>query len=76
MNGVVFNMKNPDATAADNHASWLELKLAEGWTLGETKDPIAKTHPCMVPYDELPKDQQTKDALYAAVVKTALAWCS
>ena len=27
------------------------------------KDPAAKTHPCMVPYADLPESQRRKDAL-------------
>jgi len=32
------------------------------------KDAVAKTHPCLVDYDDLPPAQQAKDALFAAVV--------
>jgi hypothetical protein len=37
---------------------------------GETKDPVKKTHPWMIPYDELPQIQKTKDKLFLAVVKS------
>jgi len=37
-------------------------------TLGETKDPDKKQHPCLVPYNELSKEQQIKDALFTAIV--------
>src|SRR5574343_725265 len=66
--GVCFHLDNPQATPADSHASWLELKRAEGWKYGPVKDPAAKLHPCMVPYDELPQAQRTKDYLFRAVV--------
>ena len=29
---------------------------------------FAIEHPCFVPYDQLPKEQQVKDALFVAVV--------
>lgn len=48
----------------ESHISWLEGKRAEGWTYGEVKDPDAKTHPCFVPYAELPPAQKVKDHLY------------
>ena len=66
--GVEFNLANPDAPASASHDSWLEQKRADGWAYGEVKDPEAKTHPCFVPYDELPKEQQAKDHLFKAVV--------
>lgn len=66
--GVCFHLNNPTATPADSHASWLELKRVEGWSYGPVKDAAAKTHPCFLPYDELPQAQRTKDYLFRAVV--------
>ncbi len=57
------------ATPAEQHAAWVADKLASGWRYGPTKNPDIKEHPCMVPYDQLPMDQQRKDALYLAVVR-------
>jgi hypothetical protein len=31
------------------------------------KDPEAKTHPCLVPYDDLPEYQQLKDRVFLAI---------
>jgi hypothetical protein len=47
-------------------------KKREGWVYGEEKNAEEKTHPCMVPYDQLPKEQQFKDALFGAVVRSVL----
>lgn len=66
--GVEFCLANPDAPPSANHDSWLKVKEADGWVYGETKDPEAKTHPCMVPYERLPVNQQKKDALFKAIV--------
>jgi hypothetical protein len=48
-------------------------KVRDGWVYGELKDPDATppTHHCMVPFDELPKVQQIKDALFRAIVHAA-----
>lgn len=66
--GVAMHLANPDATPEQSHEAWLQHKLADGWTYGETKDPEKKLHPCCVPYDELPQEQKSKDYLFKAVV--------
>jgi hypothetical protein len=52
--GVKMHLQNPNAGPEASHESWMEQKLADGWTYGETKDPEAKTHPCLVPFHALP----------------------
>lgn len=66
--GAEFTLDNPDAGDSASHDSWLAEKARDGWVHGEVKDPEAKTHPCIVPFDELPLEQQTKDALFRATV--------
>lgn len=68
VNGVLFNLTNPNAPASASHDCWLEEKRANGWVWGLEKDTELKTHPCFVPYEELPKAQQVKDHLFKAVV--------
>ena len=65
--GVEFRAKNPSATAASMHQSWLDEKLRDGWRYGPVKDPVKKEHPCMLPYADLPEEQKTKDHLFSAV---------
>jgi len=59
-------------TPEDSHKGWLSQKESDGWVYGETKDPEKETHPCMVPYDELPKEQQAKDALFFAIAQALI----
>lgn len=51
-----------------SHISWMNQKLEDGWTYGPVKDPEAKQHPCMVPFGQLPREQQAKDYIFRAVV--------
>lgn len=55
-----------------SHANWLAEKRAAGWVYGPAKDPVAKTHPCMVPFDHLPPEHRLKDFLFYRTVRTLL----
>lgn len=52
------------------HQLWCDTKHQDGWVYGEVKDAVAKTHPCLVPYDQLPLAQQVKDTLFRTVVES------
>lgn len=71
--GVKFRLLNPDAPPSAQHNNWMRQKLEAGWVYGETKDAEKKTHHCIVPFENLPPDQQKKDHLFQGIVK-ALAW--
>ena len=66
--GVHFHIDNPDAPASASHDSWMTQKLNDGWIYGPVKDPELKQHPCIVPFSELPKEQQAKDYIFSSVV--------
>lgn len=51
-----------------SHIGWMQQKVADGWTYGPEKNPELKQHPCMVPFAELPREQQAKDFIFRAVV--------
>lgn len=67
-NGVVGALRG--ATPRESHVSWMREKVADGWTYGPTKNPDAKEHPCLVEYEALPAEQQRKDGLFLATVRT------
>jgi len=73
MNGVALHLDNPDAGPEASHESWYAEKEAAGWISGPDKDPKKKTHPCMVPFDELPLVYQAKDFIFRAVVHALAA---
>ena len=43
------------------HNVWAQGRIAEGWTYGLSKDPIAKTTPLLIPYLELPESEKQYD---------------
>jgi DNA-binding transcriptional MerR regulator len=65
---VMRALADPGRTPEENHQGWLERLTADGWTLGP-KDEAAKTHPLLVPFDQLPAEAQQKDRLFIAIVR-------
>lgn len=55
------------------HQSWCDFKTADGWAFGAVKDADRKTHPCLVPYADLPTEQRVKDHLFQVIVDTLTA---
>lgn len=66
--GVLFRFDNPDAAEDAQHNAWMKSKVDAGWRFGEEKNAGLKTHPCIVPFNELPEFQQKKDKLFCAIV--------
>lgn len=56
------------ATPEQLHDGWCAFQQANGWQYGTVKDATAKTHPCLVPYDQLPIEQRNKDLFFQATV--------
>lgn len=66
--GVQLHQASPDLGPEASHNAWMAHKVAEGWVYGEVKDATAKTHPCLVPFAQLPPEQQAKDYVFRAIV--------
>ncbi len=47
--------------ARNTHEVWSQGRIRDGWTYGEKRDDTAKTHPCLVPYDQLPESEKEYD---------------
>lgn len=47
--------------AKNVHEVWAETRIKQGWTYGEQRDDKLKTHPCLVPYEELPDEEREYD---------------
>lgn len=55
----------------ESHDRWIKARAAQGWAYGPEKDPVRRTHPNMVRYEDLPESEQVKDRLFIAII-TAL----
>jgi len=49
------------AAARAEHERWYAERRRQGWTYGKKEDPVAKTHPCMLPWDEIKPDEKGND---------------
>jgi hypothetical protein len=70
--GVILHLTTDSGPEA-SHESWMEQKVKDGWMYGPEKDEKLKTHPCMVPFKELPPAQQAKDYIFRAVIHAITA---
>lgn len=70
--GVEFYLQHR-CTPQEQHAEWRRHKEAQGYVYGEVKDDKAKTHPCIVDYDQLPSAQRIKDVIFQSTINTFLS---
>lgn len=47
--------------AENVHEVWSAGRMSEGWTYGEERNDVEKTHPCLVPYEELSEAEKEYD---------------
>lgn len=43
------------------HDVWAETRIKQGWTYGEQRNDELKTHPCLIPYEDLPDEEKEYD---------------
>lgn len=66
--GVEFRLANPGANPGAQHDAWVADKISNGWVYGVVKDTEKKTHPSLIPFDQLSVFEKKKDALFCAIV--------
>jgi len=69
IDGVRYHLDNPGLGYWQGHERWRQFKESEGWTHGPVKDPAKREHPCLVPFEKLPLEQQIKDKLFTSIVQ-------
>lgn len=56
------DLRNLTERLAENaHDHWALQRMSEGWRWGETRNDQARTHPNLVPYDELSDSEKEYD---------------
>jgi voltage-gated potassium channel Kch len=69
---LTANELEVELLARMEHARWCAEKWLDGWSVGETRDNVAKRHPDLRHWDELPVDQRAIDTILVACVPGAL----
>ena len=60
--------------ARNAHEVWAQKRIKDGWTLWPRRDDAKHTHPCLVPYEQLPESEKEYDReLVNQTLKTILA---
>jgi len=56
------------------HGGWMQAYIGMGWVYGEEYSREKLTHPDLVPYADLSKLEQDKDAVFVALCEIARQW--
>jgi hypothetical protein len=67
--GILAHNHNPE----QSHEVWRADKIADGWRYAAIKDVAKKEHNCLVNWADLPFEQQAKNELFVASVKSMAA---
>ena len=60
--------------AANVHDVWAKKRVEDGWRHGTSRNDQIKTHPSLVPYDELPESEKDYDrVMVEQVIMAAVA---
>lgn len=67
---VVADYLNADKLPSpeEAHNSWMEAYFNMGWRYGEKRDAEKKTHPDLVPYEQLEQAEKDKDAIFLSFI--------
>jgi RyR domain-containing protein len=70
---VIERQCGPDRSTSPEelHGDWVAAYEEMGWYYGAMYDPVSKTHPDMVPYDQLGQLEQDKDSVFVALTEIA-----
>ena len=47
--------------ARNVHEVWAQSRMDQGWVYGPERSDALKTHPCLIPYEDLPEVEKAYD---------------
>jgi hypothetical protein len=65
-----YRSKSPE----ELHGGWMQAYIEMGWKYGSEYDREKKIHPDLVPFSQLNKLEQDKDAIFIALCEIARKW--
>ena len=66
--------ENRSMSPEELHGGWMQAYIAMGWKYGAEYSRENKIHPDLVPYSQLQKQEQDKDAVFVALCEIARQW--
>lgn len=66
---VRAHLRDPMMTPKESHESWMDHMQVDGWAYGPEFDRDKKTHPCLIPFEELTLEDQRKDYLFCNIIE-------
>lgn len=68
-------MNLSEVLAEHIHNTWMQGRLDEGWKYGDKRNDDLKTHPCLVPYSQLPEHEKDYDRRTSMqTIQKILSW--
>lgn len=71
---IDFTISNEllEKLAEQVHITWMNQRVKDGWTYGQTRNDEKKQTPCIVPYKNLPEIEKEYDRITARTVINTL----
>ena len=69
IHNVIYIIAHPEVSYKALHDYWMQEIINTGWSYGAIKDEEAKTHPSMIPFEQLSKKEQQKDKFFFTIVQ-------
>ncbi len=70
---MTFPAEEVERMARLEHDLWCQAKRKAGWRPGPQKDAAKRTHPCLVPWEQLPEDEREKNRNFIRQLPALLA---
>jgi hypothetical protein len=68
-----FTPEEVERMARSEHNQWCQAKRAAGWRRGPVWDRKARTHPDLVPWEDLPEEERAKNVAFVRGLPSLLA---
>ena len=69
---ITVSDKLLEKLAEQVHITWMNQRVKDGWTYGQTRNDEKKQTPCIVPYKNLPEIEKEYDRITARTVINTL----